>query len=280
MVAYLLYRFGYFLANALPLRAGYALATFISLLKYYLSPRDRNAVINNLKFILSPNEQKHIRACAREVFVNFGKYLIEFFRIKLLLKGDLGTKVSVAGIVHVDQALSRGKGVIVLAAHLGNWEMGGVFMSLLGYPMIAVALPHKHRKVNAFFNRQRERIGVTVVPSLGIAIRRIYDALKENKMVALVGDRDFTNGGVKLPFLGASKIIPRGPAYLALRTGAAIVPGFAIRQPDDTIVVEFSEPAEKMASEEEIVVWYKKIIEDKIRQHPTQWLMFREFWNE
>lgn len=280
MFAYILYRIAHFFSVRLSSKSGYALATFLSILKYYLSPRDRYAVISNLKKILPQSEQQYINRYAKQVFINFGKYLIEFFRLPMLKKEDLGKSVKLKGVEHVDNALKKGKGVIILSAHMGNWELGGIFMSLLGYPMIAVALPHSHHKVNAFFNLQREKTGVVVVPSLGMAVRRIFDALKHNKIVALVGDRDFANAGRKMDFLGAQKIIPRGPANLSLRTGASIVPGFVIRQPDDSLVIEFFEPIEPSGSEEDVLLRCIQFIEGMIRQYPTQWLLFREFWKE
>lgn len=282
MFAYILYKIAYFLCLHVSQKTAYRVAIFFSLLKYNLSPRDRKAVVNNLKRILPPSEQDedHIEQCAKEVFINFGKYLVDFFRFSLLKKENLDSVLKFKGLQHVDRALKKGKGLIVVTAHMGNWELGGVGMSILGYPVIAVALPHNYRKINSFFNHQREKRGVVVVPSLGLAIRRIYEALKNNKLVALVGDRDFTSAGQKMDFLGATKIIPRGPAVLALRTGAPIVPAFVIRQKDDTHVVEFEEPIQDLSSEERIMSQCVKLIEAKIRQYPCQWLMFREFWKE
>ncbi|MFH0877665.1 MAG: lysophospholipid acyltransferase family protein [Candidatus Omnitrophota bacterium] len=275
-----MYKFARFFTVRMSPEAGYALATFLSYVKYYISPRDRNAVIENLKRILPAQDQKKVRRYAKEVFVNFGKYLIEFFRFSLLTKDDLGKFLKIQGIEHIDHALKDGKGVIVLSAHMGNWELGGVFMALLGYPMVAVALPHRHHKVNALFNQQREKMGVAVIPSLGMALRRVFAALRANNMVALVGDRDFTTTGLKMDFLGAQKIIPRGPAFLALRTQAPIIPAFVIRQKDDTHILEFLKPLEASDTEEQLMDQYAKIMEMKIRQYPDQWLLFREFWRE
>lgn len=280
MIAYWFYRLSYFLAVHLPLKAAYGIAVFLSLLKYTISPRDRNAVIANLRKILPATGQKNINSCAREVFIGFGKYLIEFFRFSLLRKKDLGNFIKIDGLEHVEEALKKGKGVIILAVHIGNWELGGVFMALMGYPMVAVALPHRHPKVNSFFNNQRQKLGMRVISSTGVAVRHIYDALKKNKIVALVGDRDFANSGKRMPFLGETKIIPRGPAVLALRTGAVIIPGFVVRQKDDTHILKFLPPLRSDCSEDEITAQCAKTIEGIIRRHPEQWLMFREFWKE
>jgi lauroyl/myristoyl acyltransferase len=280
MPGYFLYKLLFFLSGSLPLGAAYGFAGFLSLVKYYTSPRDRGAVIGNLRKILPVSELPHINVYARTVFVNFGKYLMEFFRATPSKKAYLEKVLKIEGLEHVDRALKRGKGAIILSAHIGNWEMGGIFMALSGYPMVVVALPHRFSKVDAFFNSQRERLGVKVIASKGLAVRHIYNALKKNQLVALVGDRDFNNGGRRLDFLGASKIFPRGPAAFALRTGAAIIPGFVIRHKKDKLVLEFAEPIEGLESEEEIMSRYARVIEEKVRQYPAQWLLFREFWKE
>lgn len=280
MIAYWLYRITYFIVLHLPLGAAYRLAVILSILKYYFSPRDRDAVIANLRLILPEEDMDKVRVYAKEVFVNFGKYLVEFLRFTLFRKRDLGRLIKIEGLEHIDSALKKGKGVIVLSAHMGNWELGGVAMASMGYPILAVALPHRHRKVNEFFNYQRERLGMAVVPSVGVAVRRIYEALSKNKIIALVGDRDFANGGNKMPFLGVSKGIPRGPAVLSKRTGATIVPGFVIRQKDDSSVLTFYPALDPKESEEEMISDYVKVIEEMIRRYPSQWLMFREFWKE
>ncbi|MFH1691062.1 MAG: lysophospholipid acyltransferase family protein [Candidatus Omnitrophota bacterium] len=280
MTGYILFRVLHFLATKLPLKAGYAVATYLSVLKFYISPRDRKAVIANLKRILPPSEQKRINHQAKVVFINFGKYLLEFFRFTAADKGALTRLIKVEGIEYIDAALKNGNGAIILSAHIGNWEMGGILMALIGYPMLAVALPHRDHKVNSLFNAQREKMGVVVAPSLGIGVRRIYEALKGNRLVALVGDRDFTNAGERLDFLGASKVIPRGPAVISMRTKAPIIPGFLIRKPDDSFVLEFSEPLPRMEDEMMCMKVYAKLIEKKIQQYPRQWLLFREFWKE
>lgn len=280
MISYYLYKFAFFLSNKLPLKMAYSVAAFLTLLKYYVSPRDRRAVCSNLKKINPQATKREIRRMARSVFMNFGLYLVEFFRMKKDEMAEIDKKVTILGLEHIDRALAGGKGVIVLSAHVGNWELGGVLMSQKGYPVIGVALPHKHRKVNDLFNKQRETLGMVVVPSLGVAIRKIYQALRENKIVALVGDRDFANSGLRLPFLGDHKVIPRGPAVLALRTGAPIIAGFVVRQPDNTFVLEFRPPLDADGSEDNLIRRYASMIEDLIRKHPDQWLMFRELGKE
>lgn len=282
MVKYILYKIGQFLVQCLPIRAAYRFAVFISDMQYQFSPRDRRAVTSNLKIILP--FKKNVRREVREVFRNFGRYLLEFFRMdKYLDKEFINQHIKIENIHYVDQVLAGKKGGILLTAHVGNWELGGVVMGMLGYPIVAVALPHKERPVNDLFNRQREMRGVKIVQTGG-TIRKCIEALRENKIVALLADRDFGMRGEPLDFLGRKTIIPKGPAVFSLKTGAPIIPGFLIRTQEDSFFLKFEEPIYPPQSGDEqenllsVMKAYAAVIERKIREYPSQWLMFREFW--
>lgn len=284
MFKYYLYKFGQFLTNRLPLSLSYKFARLISLCHYYCSASDRKAVSNNLRTICGTD--KNINALTKEVFVNFGMYLVEFFRMgKMLDPRFIEQNVRIEHMDRLDQVLSKGKGAILLTAHLGNWEYGGVLLSKLGYPFTAVALPHKERPVNDLFNYQRESQGVTIVPT-NIAVRKCLESLKENKLIALVGDRDFGNHGEVMDFLGRKAVIPKGAAIFSGKTGAPIIPIFLVRHKDGKFVLFLEDPIyppviEDWVEKENLFCVMKKylvVIEQKIRQYPTQWLMFREFY--
>lgn len=285
MFRFYIYKFGQFCVHHLPLRWAYGIANVLSDIHYFCSFRDRRFVKNNLKVILP--SQKNIAFLAREVFRNFGKYLVDFFRMQKTLNEDYIKKnIKIKNINRLDRALQGKKGGIFTTAHIGNWELGAAVLSLLGHPMVGVALPHKERPVNDLFNKQRERWGISIIPTNG-ALRRCLEALKENKLVAIVADRDFTQTGVEMDFLGKKTLIPKGAAVFCAKTGAPIIPIFFIRNADDSFTMEFGEliyppvVQEDVVSEEllyAIMQKYTAVIEEKIRQYPTQWLMFREFW--
>jgi KDO2-lipid IV(A) lauroyltransferase len=286
MFKFYLYKFGQFCVNRLPLKVSYAIACFMSDCQYWFSFRDRRHVRNNLRVILSPGQ--NINAVTREVFRNFGKYLVEFFWMAREANEQfIQSKVRVENVHYIDEAKKKGKGVILCTAHIGNWELGAVIISKLGYKAVAVALPHKERPVNDLFNQQRESRGLTVVP-ISVAVRRCLETLKQNGIVAVVGDRDFTSNGVEMDFLGKKTLLPKGPALFAIKSGAALVPTFFIRNEDDTFTLTLSEPvypetvvAENHIAEEALVVLMKRyisVIEAMIRRYPGQWLMFRPYW--
>lgn len=283
MLNYLFYRIGQFIALATPLKTGYKIAECISDARYLFAFRDQKLVKGNLRAIFPDKPRKEINLISRKLFRNFAKYLVDFFRFEKIDRAFIDKYIKIENIKNFNEAQSKGKGVIVLTAHIGNWELGGLVIGVLGYPFWAVALPHKDKKVDEFFNSQRESKGVHVIP-LGKAVRSSLNVLKNNEMVALVGDRDFTKKGQVLDFFGKPSFFPEGPAAFAIQTGAAIVPGFMLRNPDDTFTLTIEKPIEfkatgnKDADIKELILKYKIIFEDYIKRYPEQWYMFRKFW--
>lgn len=290
MFNYILYRIGQFIALSLPLKITYKIAVFVSDVHYLFAYKDRKIVGDNLKVIFPDKTSRQIRQIRIRVFRNFAKYLVDFFRFSKLNREYIRKNIKIENIHYLDEALSKNKGVIVLTAHLGNWELGGVVVALLGYSFWAVALPHKDKKVDLFFNTQRESKGVKVIP-LGKAVRQCLNVLKAGDVLALVGDRDFTEKGMVLDFFNKPAFFPVGPAAFSLKAQSPIVPGFMVRNEDDTFTLKFErslefEPFIKTSGPGgnsdkdlvELISRYKLIIEDYIRKYPEQWYMFRKFW--
>jgi len=280
---YYLYRFGQFIAVSFPLKLVYGFAVFLADFYYFFAFRDRRFVKANLKVIFPDKTNRQLRKISHKVFQNFAKYLVDFFRFEKLNSEYINKKIKLENIHYFNDALAAGKGVVVLTAHLGNWELGGVVIAQLGYPFWAVALPHKNKKVNNFFDNQRNRKGVKVI-AMGKAVRSCISEIKKNHMVALVGDRDFTEKGIVLDFFGMPTHFPEGPAALSLLTGASIVPGFMLRNPDDSFTLRIEKPIvfspsqDKAKNLTDLIMIYKNIIEDYIRKYPEQWYVFRKFW--
>ena len=285
MLNYYIYRFGQLIALVLPLRLVYFLAVFLADLHYFFAFRDRRFVNANLRIIFPKKSNKDLRKISRKVFRNFAKYLADFFRFEKLNRKFIDKNVKLENLHYFDEALARGQGVVVLTAHLGNWELGGVVIAQLGYPFWAVALPHKAKMVNDFFDAQRNRKGVKVI-AMGKAVRSCITEIRHNHMVALVGDRDFSEKGILIDFFGKPTHFPEGPAALSLMTGASIVPGFMLRNPDDTFTLRLEKPVEFKASGDktkdlaDLITVYKNIFEDYVRKYPDQWYVFRRFWVE
>lgn len=285
MLNYIIYRIGQFIALSLPVRLAYALAIFVSDLHYCFALRDRKAAEENLRAIFPDKPAREIRRIRIRMFRNFAKYLVDFFRFSRLDQDYIKKNIRIENLNYLDQGLAKGKGIIVVTAHLGNWELGGVVVALSGYPFWAVALPHAHPKVNNFFNSQRQSRGMRVIP-LGRAVRQSLKVLRDNQILALVGDRDFSEKGIALDFFGRTAVFPEGPAALSLKTGAQIIPGFMLRNEDDSFTLVFEKPlaspdaGESSFNAVELTRQYKDIFESYIRRYPQQWYVFRRFWKE
>jgi len=283
MFNYILYRIGQFLALHLPLNLAYKIALFISDLHYLFATQDRRTTKENLQIIFPAKPDREIRWIRIKIFRNFAKYLVDFFRFSKLDTQYIKKNIKIENIHYVDEVLSKGKGAIIVTAHLGNWELGGVVIALLGYPFWVVALPHKYKKIDNFFNSQREIKGVKVIP-LGKAVRQSLEVLEKNGALALVGDRDFSGKGILLDFFGRPTIFPPGPAALSLKTGAGIIPGFMFRNEDDTFTLKFEKPLGFISTGDKdndligLTTEYRDIFQDYIRKYPDQWYVFRRFW--
>ena len=253
---------------------------------YYLFAfRDRRSVKANLQVIFPEKSNRQLRKISRVMFRNFAKYLVDFFRFEKLDRRYIEKNIKLENLHYFDQVLAKGKGAVVLTAHLGNWELGGVVIAQLGYPFWVVALPHKNKKVNDFFDAQRNSKGVKVI-AMGKAVRSCIAQIRNNHLVALVGDRDFSEKGILIDFFKRPTHFPEGPAALSLMTGTSIVPGFMLRNPDDSFTlriekpIEFTPTGDKIKDLADLIGVYKKIIQDYIRQYPEQWYVFRKFWVE
>lgn len=284
MIFYILYRLGHFISSTMPLQASYALAVWIARLYYWCSPRDRESVRRNLRIIMHGADEKTIRTKAFDVFKNFAKYLVEFFRFSPIDDSFVKQRVVVEGQQYLDQSRKLGKGTIILSAHIGNWELGGFVVSCLGYPMSAVVLSHRHEKVNEFFLRQRSTANVRPI-EIGMTLRSCFKVLQENGFLALVGDRDFSGRGIRMNFFGREALIPKGPAALSHRLGAPMVPSFFVRSRDGAFKLIFEKPIFPDPDEKEeaaipaLTERYLAVIESFVRKYPDQWYIFKDFWN-
>lgn len=282
MINYLIYKLGIFLALHTSRKTAYKIARLLADIHFFISKKDRGAVIDNLNAIFNTSGKENFRI-ARRMFRNFAKYLVDFFRFSKMGDNFIKEFISTKDIEHMDNALRKGRGAIMVSAHLGNWELGGAVMSKLGYPTNVVALDHKNKLINNFFINQRSMMGVNVI-SIGMALRKCFVALKRNQVLGLLGDRDFSTHGVWARFLGKDALIPRGPATFSLKSSAPIVPGFLLRNPDDTFSFLFEKEIDYQTTgnfEQDLITVTEKIIvvlENYIKKYPDQWYMFRRFW--
>jgi KDO2-lipid IV(A) lauroyltransferase len=221
---------------------------------------------------------------AREVFRSYGRYWLESFRLADASRADLERGMRAEGIEHLEAARAAGNGVIMAMPHLGGWDFGGAWFAAQGYKVTVVVEPLEPPELFQWFARFREQLGIGVIalgPEAGTALLRI---LRDGGIVGLVCDRDIGGTGCEVDFFGERTTLPSGPATLALRTGAAILPTAVffeeggmhrgvIRPPLDTarhgsFRDDVARVTQLLASE----------LEAFIRQAPEQWHLLQPNW--
>ncbi len=284
-----IYRLCSFLGGRLPLPLLYLIGRLVSGLKYIFIYSTRRNVRANARAILEyrrkkkgiPYTEKDLARTVRETYNNFSRYLVDFFNVPRWNIESVRKKVVVEGIDLLDEGFSCGRGVVALTAHVGNWELAGIAASILGYKVTAVAIPYLSPAVTKIYRERRNSKGVDVLLT-GSNPRGLLKALRENRVLAVLGDKAFTEKGIKTEFLGVDALLPRGPATLAVKMGAFFTAGFFMMEKNGYrfFFRRISLPHSSMSEEEKINILFEggaRAIEEVILEYPSQWLNFSPF---
>lgn len=271
------------LVRCLPLRALRRLATVVAWVVGLCSVRRQRMMERNLQAVfgkrLSSSQRRRIRW---QSMVNICKTMAELLKLPQLSEADLRREVSIEGLEHLDAALAQGRGAILVTAHFGNWEYAGAYLSTLGYPVSVVARDANDPLVRDLINKARFSKGVRVLQRSDVS--QMMRALKANECVAILPDQHAARGAVRVRFLGLPADSPAGPALLALRTGAPIVPSFAYRQSDDHIsckalpALPIRDTGNRAADVLAITQQINDVIGEAIWKNPEQWLWLHNRW--
>ncbi len=282
----IIYNLFCFLGNRLPLPLLYFIARTTAYLRYLLFPGLKKAVKGNIRIILEYKKkiegisytEKQLNRLVKNTFYNFGRYLADFFYVPRWDIKRIRNRVRIEGIELLDKGLAYKKGVIALTAHIGNWELAGIVTSILGYRVSAIAIPYLNPAVTKIYADRRKLKGMDVILT-GSNPKNIIKALRQNRILAVLGDKIFTEKGMKINFLGEETILPRGPAVLAAKTGAPFIAGFFVMEGRNYrfFLKKIPPPPPSLSEEEKIQFLFKKgakIIEKVVLDYPDQWLNF------
>jgi Kdo2-lipid IVA lauroyltransferase/acyltransferase len=281
---YYFYMTGFFLSRMVPLAASYYVASVVSRIHFFLTARDKEELFENLRVVLGPEvTEKEIKRTALKIFQNFGKYLVDFFRFPRFSEEYISENVEISGRENLDSCLAEGKGAILVALHLGNWELGAALVGALGYDLCVIALEHSNARIDDFFNSQRAINGVKSIPP-GANVKSCFRALGKNRMIAIAADKDYTSTGVEVEFFRRKTLLPRGAAVMSLRTGAPIVFTALTREKSDRFSLVFEKPIYPRPTEDhgrdvkDLIGEYVKLFEKYVLLYPDQWYAFRRIW--
>jgi lauroyl/myristoyl acyltransferase len=268
--------------RALPPGFNHAVAAPGGAAWYWLSSRQRHAALDNYAAALDRDRSDpEVARVARRAFQNYGRMLLDFMLMGNLSPDELLKRMSVDGLDHLDAALSAGRGAIMAVPHMGSWDMAGAYAGALGYPISAVA-ERFPGSLNDAVVQTRSRFGLKVIMLGRAAVRSITQALEANSIVALLCDLE-QGPGVDVRFFGRRAVVPGGPAAIALKTGAALLPAYQYMVSPGRHHVHLDPAISWPAGTAKEGLMQRVIgrFEEFIKARPDQWYAFRPiFKNE
>ena len=222
------YKLGSLLSKGIP---GFLSGTVGSLigLPTSISMRDKRKMVErHMRRVRPQASSTEIRRMTQQVFDSYARYYLESFRLPALSSEQVAASMTVEGYhENLLPAPERGNGVILALPHLGGWEWAGRWAADLGNKMTVVVEPIEPPELFEWFADLRRKFGMTVIPLGPEAGPAVLKALRNNEVLCLLSDRDINGGGIEVEFFGEKTTLPAGPATLALRTGAALLPSAA-----------------------------------------------------
>lgn len=254
----------------------------IAILWHSIDKNARNQVESNLTRVIG-NDPARLNKVSRELFINYGTYLGDWAKIIGLGNSEVSSYFrKIEGEFVYKQEQAKGKGIIILSAHLGNWEMGGLVFSQWGIPFNIVtakdelpAIARMRTKARALHN-----IKTITIEDDPFFFIDIVNALKRNEIVAMLVDRYEKKSGILVDFLGGKTYFPRGPVSLARATGASVMPAFTVIEKDGKYRSTLGAPIDMQWTDntkEDMYVNVEKIarvFEQYIKLYPNQWYNF------
>ena len=248
-------------------------------LVYVLAVQRRRLALRNLRFCYPEWHDVEIRKLARRVFENFGITFIEMCQSAFISWEKLSRRYKVNGEEYLINALKANKGILIITAHIGNWEVAQHYMNNFKKPFSVVATRMKQAWANRLLNHLRSRFGNTVIDKKG-GLPNIMQALRRGEIVALLIDQSRRKQGIEVTFFDREATATPAAALLAMRCKSTVLPMFCVRDDDGQLTVHMKPPLETIRTGDlrrdlqtntQIMM---NAVEEMVREYPDQW-----FWN-
>jgi KDO2-lipid IV(A) lauroyltransferase len=255
---------------------------------FSLLPSRKRILLKNLTAAYPGDPPERIASVAEKSIEGFASALVDFLETGRMSREELLSRVSIAGEEHLRAARARGKGVFLLSAHFGSWEIGAIVAGLLGEPIAPVVRPLDNPLLEEELGRRRRRFGNRPVPKRQ-AVKELLRAMARNETVAILVDQNvLPREAIFVPFFGRPAATTPSLALLQLKTGAAVVPVFTWPEADGRYRLEFEPPilpaefgGADVDREERVrraTARYMEVTEAAIRMDPAAWLWIHNRW--
>jgi KDO2-lipid IV(A) lauroyltransferase len=268
----------------IPRRQIICLGRLIGSLLYVLSNSHRRLVERNLQFSHPEWSHERISGLTKLIFRNAGINLLEFCQLPFRTRQDLMGMFQIEGEEYLVDALRLNKGVVIVSAHMGNWEVGMQFFSCyFGRPFTGVARNMRSPRLDRWLHELRTRFGMKIIYKKG-ALPEMTQTLRRGELLGVLVDQNRKKQGVPVMFFGREATATPAAALLAIRCKSPVVPGFCIRDRDGQLTIRMKEPLEiirttdlrsDLQSNTQIMT---NAIEEMIRESPENWFWILRPW--
>jgi KDO2-lipid IV(A) lauroyltransferase len=273
------------LMSYIPFRVAQELGKMTGLFAYFIPISRKRVAYENIRASFGGDlTEADVRKLLRKVYMHFGQMLFEVPHVLRLNSRNFNRYMTIQGEENLRRARKRGKGVLFLTAHLGNWELMSAVGSLYFGNTTLVPRRSDSAAVDRVINELRTRFGAEIIVAQG-AMRSLIMALKRNMMLGIFLDQNVDwYEGVFIPFFGRRACTNKGLALMARKTGAPVVPVFTVRESNGRHRIIFEKEVElrktkdKIRDVEDNTALFTEVIERYVRKHPDQWLWFHRRW--
>jgi KDO2-lipid IV(A) lauroyltransferase len=271
------YRIGYSLGKWLPRGVLFVLADLLADATHWMNAEPARNLRANLRSAFPRWSEREVEEHSKRIFRNFARNLVDYGRFHTITDEALDRLLpSVQHLHFLEESFAKGKGIILVTGHIGNWELGALFFGRHGFKINVVTIPEGSERIDSIRGayRTRQNIRTIVVDGSPFSSLEIVAALRRGEIVAMLVDRWEGTDGIPAKFFGEDRRFPRGPFVLSRATGAPVIPAFIVRDGniyrgvvDPPVFMEEpeDEPGARRVSES---------LERMIRTYPDQWYNF------
>ena len=260
------------------------LGSLLGRLYYSLIKKQRELAVRQMMRGLAVSEAE-ARQIVRASFVNLARNMLEILYMPNLNEKNVHEYIEIEHLDRLKDALAEGHGAVVLTGHIGTWEWLSAAFSLSGLPVTAIAKTQPNAEYSRVLDDLRATIGAEIFSRGTSELLAAGRALKKGKILGFLADQDAGPGGAFIDFLGQTASTPLGPAVFSRKFRSPVVPAFILRRPDGRHTVRVYERLEYVDTGDaekdlyDLTVRMTRLMEEVIRENPTQWLWFQKRWN-